>query len=270
MAGTGFPNDTAAAVTTARLSRLASQDILLKQPIVTKNTPLASTNRKKPSAASNSHKTSDSKNSHDDIKWKTIRKQVLDLIKSGKAAIPDNVNTMDSDVLRGITVRPSGKFQSQMYFAGQSRYIGVFDSKEKAALAHELIRNQLKPKGSPNNCSGGDLDEDSTKATAPATVAGTASKNADMQGQSQPGLTAVEGLTRASSSPSTGNSSSMSARAITPSPTTVGTLARGIPHAIPAAIPCRISAPAEENDAGPPVAGGDANDNRQGARRSSA
>lgn len=31
-----------------------------------------------------------------------------------------------------------------MYYAGKSRYIGVFDSKEKASLAYEIAREVLK------------------------------------------------------------------------------------------------------------------------------
>lgn len=46
--------------------------------------------------------------------------------------------------LRGVTMRPSGKWQAQLYYAGKSRYIGVFDSKEKASLAYELAREVLK------------------------------------------------------------------------------------------------------------------------------
>ena len=34
--------------------------------------------------------------------------------------------------------------QAQLYFAGKSRYIGVFDSREKAALAYEIAREKLK------------------------------------------------------------------------------------------------------------------------------
>lgn len=46
--------------------------------------------------------------------------------------------------LRGVTMRPSGKWQAQLYYAGKSRYIGVFDSKEKASLAYEVAREVLK------------------------------------------------------------------------------------------------------------------------------
>jgi len=55
-------------------------------------------------------------------------------------------------ILRGVTMRPSGKWQAQMYFAGKSRYIGVFDTREKAALAYEIARAKLqKAKASNNN-----------------------------------------------------------------------------------------------------------------------
>lgn len=46
--------------------------------------------------------------------------------------------------LRGVTQRPSRKWQAQLYYAGKSRYIGVFDSKEKASLAYEIAREILK------------------------------------------------------------------------------------------------------------------------------
>jgi hypothetical protein len=34
--------------------------------------------------------------------------------------------------------------QAQLYYAGKSRYIGVFDSREKACLAYEISREVLK------------------------------------------------------------------------------------------------------------------------------
>ena len=34
--------------------------------------------------------------------------------------------------------------QAQLYYSGKSRYIGVFDSKEKASLAYEIAREVLK------------------------------------------------------------------------------------------------------------------------------
>jgi hypothetical protein len=51
-------------------------------------------------------------------------------------------------IFRGVTMRTSGKWQAQLYFAGKSRYIGVFDTREKAALAHEIARENLKKAGS--------------------------------------------------------------------------------------------------------------------------
>ncbi|KAL7459726.1 hypothetical protein ACHAWC_011934 [Mediolabrus comicus] len=44
---------------------------------------------------------------------------------------------------RGVTMRPSGKWQVQYYYCGQSRYIGVFDSKEIAHAAYETTREIL-------------------------------------------------------------------------------------------------------------------------------
>jgi hypothetical protein len=44
---------------------------------------------------------------------------------------------------RGVTVRPSGKWQAQLYYAGKSRYIGVFDCREDACYAYEVAREVL-------------------------------------------------------------------------------------------------------------------------------
>ncbi|GAX29432.1 hypothetical protein FisN_16Hh127 [Fistulifera solaris] len=56
----------------------------------------------------------------------------------------DKAAALAAAILRGVTMRPSGKWQAQLYFAGKSRYIGVFDSREKAALAYEIAREKLK------------------------------------------------------------------------------------------------------------------------------
>ena len=59
-----------------------------------------------------------------------------------------------SAIMRGVTMRPSGKWQAQLYYAGKSRYIGVFDTREKAALAYEIAREVLKTDRSPaDQCS---------------------------------------------------------------------------------------------------------------------
>jgi len=63
-------------------------------------------------------------------------------------------NTITSANLpRGITLRPSGKWQAQLYFAGQSRYIGVFDSRERAVLAYEIVREKVKDEPENKVCS---------------------------------------------------------------------------------------------------------------------
>lgn len=65
----------------------------------------------------------------------------------------DKAAALAAAILRGVTMRPSGKWQAQLYFAGKSRYIGVFDTREKAALAYEIAREKLKngPKGESGN-----------------------------------------------------------------------------------------------------------------------
>ncbi len=49
--------------------------------------------------------------------------------------------------VRGVTMRPSGKWQVQYYYCGSSRYIGVFESKEDALTAYETTREILGKEG---------------------------------------------------------------------------------------------------------------------------
>jgi len=39
---------------------------------------------------------------------------------------------------RGVSLRPSGKWQVQIHFAGSSRYIGMFNSREEACMGYEI------------------------------------------------------------------------------------------------------------------------------------
>ena len=41
--------------------------------------------------------------------------------------------------------------QAQLYYAGKSRYIGVFDTRENAATAYEIARQKLKNVPGTNN-----------------------------------------------------------------------------------------------------------------------
>lgn len=66
--------------------------------------------------------------------------------KKNKQKTPSPLKGEDAELLRGVTQRPSGKWQAQMYFAGKSRYIGVFDTREKAATAYEIARDHLRNK----------------------------------------------------------------------------------------------------------------------------
>jgi hypothetical protein len=80
--------------------------------------------------------------------------------KNNKAA------ALAAAILRGVTMRPSGKWQAQLYFAGKSRYIGVFDTREKAALAYEIAREKLKSEKSAEG--GGVLSPKRTEAAVNA------------------------------------------------------------------------------------------------------
>ncbi|KAG7349871.1 hypothetical protein IV203_012468 [Nitzschia inconspicua] len=137
------------------------------------------------------------KNAENETMWKAVRKEVLECIKSGKADSIEPV-PMDKELLRGITQRPSGKYQAQMYFAGQSRYIGVFESKEKAAVAYELIRQKIHPR--------------SSKSAPKVTLSLSLNSNVTKAKSKQVALNKGGG----------GGGGAMKNRAITPSPTTVG------------------------------------------------
>ncbi|GMI20120.1 hypothetical protein TrCOL_g4978 [Triparma columacea] len=57
---------------------------------------------------------------------------------------PDGKATPATPAYRGVTQRPSGKWQAQVYYLGKSRYIGVFQTMGKASLAYEMARDQLR------------------------------------------------------------------------------------------------------------------------------
>jgi hypothetical protein len=77
----------------------------------------------------------------------------------------DKAASLASAILRGVTMRPSGKWQAQLYYAGKSRYIGVFDTREKAALAYEIAREKLKT-DKPSEISGLTLKETEANVNA--------------------------------------------------------------------------------------------------------
>jgi hypothetical protein len=78
----------------------------------------------------------------------------------------DKAAALAAAILRGVTMRPSGKWQAQLYFAGKSRYIGVFDTREKAALAYEIAREKLKTEK--QSAEGGTLSAKATEAAVNA------------------------------------------------------------------------------------------------------
>lgn len=44
---------------------------------------------------------------------------------------------------KGVTVRPSGRWQSQVYYKGQSRYLGVYTDSSEAAMAWHVAKKLL-------------------------------------------------------------------------------------------------------------------------------
>merc|ERR1712238_407234 len=114
--------------------------------------PATTTAPKAPSTAKKTKKSS----SQSALKKKNRSPPLVDKAERQKAAATiqavnqasggknDKAAALAAAILRGVTMRPSGKWQAQLYFAGKSRYIGVFDTREKAALAYEIAREKLK------------------------------------------------------------------------------------------------------------------------------
>ena len=84
----------------------------------------------------------------------------IELMNAATGNRNDKAASLAASIMRGVTMRPSGKWQAQLYYAGKSRYIGVFDTREKAALAYEIAREKLKTDKSP-----GDQSTQSIKET---------------------------------------------------------------------------------------------------------
>lgn len=105
------------------------------------------------------------KNKSPQITDKVERQKAAATIQAVNAASGgknDRAAALAAAILRGVTMRPSGKWQAQLYFAGKSRYIGVFDTREKAALAYEIAREKLKSEKS--SAEGGQLSPKATEA----------------------------------------------------------------------------------------------------------
>ena len=60
-----------------------------------------------------------------------------------RAAVILSQTNASPDIPRGVTVRPSGRWQSQVYYKGQSRYLGVFSDSREAALAWTIAKQIL-------------------------------------------------------------------------------------------------------------------------------
>jgi hypothetical protein len=60
-----------------------------------------------------------------------------------RAAAIMAVTQVSPDLPRGVTVRPSGRWQAQVYYAGASRYLGVYTESAAAAMAFLVAKQML-------------------------------------------------------------------------------------------------------------------------------
>mmetsp|Transcript_17453 Transcript_17453/g.25791 ORF Transcript_17453/g.25791 Transcript_17453/m.25791 type:complete len:391 (+) Transcript_17453:183-1355(+) len=129
----------------------------------------------------------------------------------------DRAAAIAAAIGRGVTMRPSGKWQAQLYYAGQSRYIGVFGSREKATLAYEIAREILKGGNAPKTpgpgaeqavemarkaAFAGVNEEQSNSSTSPSTLPSTPSSDLSIaslttNGSSGGGRSSLKAITAA-------------------------------------------------------------------------
>lgn len=53
-------------------------------------------------------------------------------------------NNKAAPLIRGVTQRPCGRWQAQVFLKGKMRYVGVADTKERAGLLYEIVREKFK------------------------------------------------------------------------------------------------------------------------------
>ena len=76
--------------------------------------------------------------------WQKTIKSAAFITAMAEGKNKASVAQLDASIPRGVTIRDSGRWQAQIYVAGKSRYIGVFDTRETAALAYEVARTELQ------------------------------------------------------------------------------------------------------------------------------
>merc|ERR1719162_2822570 len=137
----------------------------LKRPTTSSTPKVASSKKTKKSSSQSAPK---KKNRSPQLVDKAERQKAaatIQAVNQASGGKNDKAAALAAAILRGVTMRPSGKWQAQLYFAGKSRYIGVFDTREKAALAYEIAREKLK---SEKSAEGGVLSPKKTDAAVNA------------------------------------------------------------------------------------------------------
>mmetsp|Transcript_36862 Transcript_36862/g.41174 ORF Transcript_36862/g.41174 Transcript_36862/m.41174 type:complete len:880 (+) Transcript_36862:49-2688(+) len=73
--------------------------------------------------------------------WILIKEEVLkEVEETSPSRYPELI---DKELLKGVTMKSSGKWQSQPFIDGKLRYVGMFQDKRKAAFAAQLVRNKI-------------------------------------------------------------------------------------------------------------------------------
>lgn len=87
----------------------------------------------------------------DQEQWDAVKREAIKYVaEEGQKFTSTNVGKYEEEssskeqTPRGIVRRDSGRWQAQLYWKGNMRYIGVFRTKELAAMAHEFVRERLR------------------------------------------------------------------------------------------------------------------------------
>lgn len=125
----------------------AAQALLAKKIATPKPAPVTKPPAAAPTPAGTDHRFNKANPMHSaDARWLSVRDSAVTQVAGAHVSEESSSQVeIDDEILKGITQRPSGKWQAQVYYAGKSRYIGVFETRQKAALAFKLVRSKLRP-----------------------------------------------------------------------------------------------------------------------------
>ena len=71
------------------------------------------------------------------------KKKTIPLLRMESPAPRISKDSRKGSNSRGVTMRPSGRWQAQLYYEGKSRYFGVYDDVDSASRAFKIAKDSL-------------------------------------------------------------------------------------------------------------------------------